>query len=435
MTIVVREFEGPRGVRDGGELERFEAIRHRAIAGCSDPLGGQPQTVLVTGGTGCIGTTLLEMLGRTGPYRLLSLARRPPAPGRRLPGVTYLRGDVRRAADVRRALASERVDLVAHLAAQRDPGLAERRVYETVSTNLFGTGVVLGVSGECGVPSVVIASTGKALRYYTSDVYAATKALLEYRASRAAERWGYHVACARFTHVVDNSLIYEKLSRWTSCGCDVTLHGPEVFFHAQSALECAELLLTGARLDPGGVCGSGLVALRDLGWPPIDLLQMARDMIARNASTSRITFTGFGPGYEEEQFVGTYNPATAGEHSPLLNALEADLASGVDPNPSVVEGLTVSERSDELDHLLDELDELVRTPAHRCQVTSRLREASLELLAVRLSAGRGSTLDQISAISAAREQTCPDHVVIAERLALLAAGKVSGGLSASGSRG
>jgi len=72
---------------------------------------------------------------------------------------------------------------VFHVAAQRDPGLAEVEVHRTVSTNVLGTRTVLTAAAEAGLPQVVCASTGKALRPYSPDMYTARS-----RPAAAAER-------------------------------------------------------------------------------------------------------------------------------------------------------------------------------------------------------------------------------------------------------
>src|ERR1700749_3874438 len=60
-----------------GESERFDSIKDRGIAldvpATSAWLGGR--TVLVTGGTGCIGSKLLAEVNRFGPGRVISVTR------------------------------------------------------------------------------------------------------------------------------------------------------------------------------------------------------------------------------------------------------------------------------------------------------------------------------------------------------------------------
>src|SRR5436189_2168974 len=87
---------------------------------------------------------------------------------------------------------------------------------------------------------VVYASTGKALRPYSPEVYAASKRAAEWIMSAAAARAGARTrySAARFTHVVNNSLVYQRLLDWSADGV-MRLHGADIFFYAQSALESA----------------------------------------------------------------------------------------------------------------------------------------------------------------------------------------------------
>ncbi|MBV8487303.1 MAG: NAD(P)-dependent oxidoreductase, partial [Planctomycetaceae bacterium] len=227
----------------GTALAEFRQIRNRGIGGfrtCGPPPAAR---VLVTGGTGCIGTALLRHLRAQGVENITSISRRLPAPERRIHNVDYRVIDVRDVSLVRRTFRLKNPDLVIHLAGQRQPALAERRVAETLSSNIFGTMSVLAAAGEAGVPRVVTASTGKALRFFASEVYTASKKLAEYLVRQGPERWGTSCATVRFTHVVDNSLVYQRFLRWVEAGEPIRLHGPGIAFYAQSAREAAQLLM------------------------------------------------------------------------------------------------------------------------------------------------------------------------------------------------
>ena len=179
-----------------------------------------------------------------------------------------------------------RPDVVVHLAAQRDPARAEVDVLGTIATNVIGTHNTLEVAGRLGASSIAVASTGKAMRYYTSSVYAATKKVVEHLTVRARLRWNYSANCARFTHVVNNSLVYDKFLRATLRGAPIPLHAANVRFYVQSALESAQLVLASA-----GSGGGGTFALRDLG-EPIELVELARDLAAREESSRFWTSSG-----------------------------------------------------------------------------------------------------------------------------------------------
>ena len=309
----------------GVELERFMEIRRRQLCVPSDELAAwlRGARVLVTGGTGCIGGTLTGLLAGLGPAQLVSLSRGQTTAWPRQPGVDYRHADIRDRRTLDRLLADLRPDVVFHLAAQRDPGLAETEVHRTVTTNVLGTRNVLAAAAAAGVPQVVCASTGKALRPYSPDVYTASKRAAEWLAASAAEVHGLRVAAARFTHVVDNSLVYLRLLFWARQGV-IRLHAPDISFYAQSALESAQLLLVAGLASQAGRLR--VHAITDLGWP-ICLLDLALDVLAQAGSATPIYFSGYASGYEESPFPGLYDPATAGEVSPLINALEASQAS------------------------------------------------------------------------------------------------------------
>jgi hypothetical protein len=63
-------------------------------------------------------------------------------------------------------------------------------------------------------------------------------------------------------------------------------------------------------------------AIADLGWP-VSLLDLTLGVLAARDSGAPVYLSGYDPGYEEVPFPGLYDPATAGELSPLLNAFEA----------------------------------------------------------------------------------------------------------------
>jgi NAD(P)-dependent dehydrogenase (short-subunit alcohol dehydrogenase family) len=302
------------------ELDRYLGTRHRGI---SVPLSRmtaavRDRTVVVTGGSGCIGTALLEQLSALAPCRLLSVAIGRPL--RPVAGVDYVHLDIRRADELNRFFSRHRPDIVFHLAAQRDPGLAEREVAATLSTNVIGTGNVAAAAERSGVHRLVYASTGKAVRPYTTDVYAGSKRIGEWFMATVAARG--HVRCSgvRFTHVVDNSIILDRLQRWCARREVVRLHCSDALFYVQSARESAQLLLTALLAPPDDVFR--LHVLRDLGWP-VSPLDLALGMMIRTRVVPPLYFAGYDAGYERKPYPGLYDPMMAGDMSPLVNSIEA----------------------------------------------------------------------------------------------------------------
>ncbi|GAA2903227.1 hypothetical protein GCM10010472_71810 [Pseudonocardia halophobica] len=292
------------------EHDRFRAVVRRGVAGLR-PLDLAGETVLVTGGTGCIGTALLEQLAATPHRRIVSLNRGMTRPRHLVPGVEYQQVDVRSADDVGAAFRRIRPDAVFHLAAVRDPGAAEREVRRTVETNVLGSRNVFRAAEEVRAGRLVFASTGKAVRYFTRDVYAATKKIGEALLSGVTLPV---TSAVRFTHVVDNSLILGKLRQWCEGGT-IRLHSPDIAFYGQSALESAQLMAAAAER-------SGLVTLRNLQWP-FSLLDLALGVRREASSSAPIYFCGYEAGYEAGVHPASYDPGTAGDAGPLINALES----------------------------------------------------------------------------------------------------------------
>ena len=230
--------------------------------------------------------------------------------------------DVRDRAAMDRLIGEVKPDLVFHVAAQRDPGLAEAQVHRTVSTNVLGTRNVLTAAAEAGVPQVVCASTGKAMRSYSPDIYTASKRAAEWVASVVPANSEMLCPAGRFTHVLDNSIIYKRLLSWAdeADGAVIRLHSPDIAFYVQSALESAQLL-------PLACLGSRrgefrVHAISDLGWP-VSLLDLALAVLARSDSATPIYFSGYDRGNEEIPFPGLYDPMSAADVGPLLNTFEA----------------------------------------------------------------------------------------------------------------
>jgi hypothetical protein len=416
--------------RDSPDSERFrfETTQERCIPGYGGDLLPTWNRVLVTGGTGCVGHCVLtHLVGELPDANLLSVARRRPATHSRLDRVTYVSGDVRNSPRMTELMVDFRPDLVIHLAAQRNPALAEQWVDQTVSTNNLGTQVVLDAAGAAGVASVVIASTGKAVRFFTHDVYAATKKLVEYQAAVAAKKYdGMRVSCARFTHVVDNSLVAQNILKWIDGDEPIRLHSPLVQLPVQSALECFQLLMVAGIVGESG--RSRIVALRDLGWPPIDLLELTLDYLAAAPrSLAPVVFTGYPAGYEAEAYPGTYDPMTAGEVSPLVNCAEAMSA---EPTPVLGSSVDFFETTDvfceDLDERLSKLTDACRVKKNDRVIGDLLRRASESLLQHSIEQLDSERIRRIHRLGRRHNPLVDDHAFIHRRLEeLLSTGPVA----------
>jgi hypothetical protein len=141
------------------------------------------------------------------------------------------------------------------------------------------------------------------------------------------------ISAGRFTHVLDNSIIYKRLLSWADEAEDgiIRLHSPDIAFYVQSALESAQLLLLACLGSERAEFR--VLAISDLGWP-VSLMDLALAVLGRSGSATPIYVSGYDQGYEEIPFPGLYDPMTAGDVSPLLNAFEAGAVVG-SPCPMV----------------------------------------------------------------------------------------------------
>ena len=381
------------------EHERFLAIAERGLclpeAELADLL--QDATVLVTGGTGCIGSTLTAQLAARRPGRLVSVSRGITGKWPQHEDAEYRHADVRDRAAMDALIREITPDVVFHLAAQRDPGLAEVEVHRTVSTNVLGTRTVLTAAAEAGVPQVVCASTGKALRPYSPDMYTASKRAAEWVASGVAASSDMLISAGRFTHVLDNSIIYKRLLSWADEAEDgtVRLHSPDIAFYVQSALESAQLLLLACLGSERAEFR--VLAISDLGWP-VSLMDLALAVLARSGSTTPVYLSGYDQGYEEIPFPGLYDPMTAGDVSPLLNAFEAGAVVG-SPCPMVNSfrvDMAPEPRAVKLLTALAEVSDRTRDPA---TVRGALNELSWSLLDCTLRAAPPKALARSAAMA------------------------------------
>jgi len=137
-------------------------------------------TVLVTGGTGSFGATMVRRLLATGVEQVRVLSRdeakqdnmrRELADSR----VRFYLGDVRDFASVRDAVRG--VDFVFHAAALKQVPSCEFFPQQAVRTNVMGSDNVITAAEQAGVQSVVCLSTDKAV--YPINAMGMSKAMME----------------------------------------------------------------------------------------------------------------------------------------------------------------------------------------------------------------------------------------------------------------
>jgi hypothetical protein len=277
---------------------------------------------------------------------------------------------------------------------------------------VLGTRNVLLAAAQAGVPQVVCASTGKALRPYSPDIYTASKRAAEWVSAGVAARSDVTISASRFTHVLDNSIICRRLQAWALDGDAVRLHSPDIVFYVQSARESAHLLLLAAL---GAKQGEYRInAISDLGWP-VSLLDVTLGVLDEAGSASPVYFSGYDKGYEEVAFPGLYDPLTAGDVSPLINAFEAAVLTDT-PSPRVdtfAPGLVPERRSFKMLAALDAACQRTRDPD---VIRAALDELSWAILGEALRAAPARALERSAALTRRHGPLSPVHQRVLEAI-------------------
>jgi UDP-glucose 4-epimerase len=164
------------------------------------------KTVLISGGTGSFGHTVVERILQTDVHQVRVFSRdeaKQDAMRHRIGDdrVQYIIGDVRDEASVGGAMRG--VDHVFHAAALKQVPSCEFFPEQAVSTNVRGSHNIITEAEEAGVTSVVCLSTDKAV--YPVNAMGMTKALMEKLARAHARRVNgvsTTVSCVRYGNVM-----------------------------------------------------------------------------------------------------------------------------------------------------------------------------------------------------------------------------------------
>ena len=164
-------------------------------------------TLLITGGTGSFGKTMLRGLLSEGVEQIRLLSRDEEKQDAlrnelRDDRVRYYIGDIRNSESVKRAMAG--VDCVFHAAALKQVPSCEFFPMEAVRTNIQGSGNVIHAAVDAGVKSLVCLSTDKAV--FPVNTMCISKAMMEKLAQSAARDLGLNasttISCVRYGNVM-----------------------------------------------------------------------------------------------------------------------------------------------------------------------------------------------------------------------------------------
>ena len=218
----------------------------------------QDKSILVTGGTGSIGSEIVRKLLQCEPRVVRVLSNDENGlfnlehELRGGPRVRLLIGDVKDKQRLQRAI--EGIDFVFHAAALKHVPLCEYNPFEAVQTNVLGTQNVIESAIEEEVDKFITLSTDKAVN--PINVMGATKLLAE----RLTVSANYHkgakktaFSCVRFGNVLDSRgsvvpLFREQIQN----GGPVTITDPDMTRFVMSIPRAIDLVLEAAKMAEGG---------------------------------------------------------------------------------------------------------------------------------------------------------------------------------------
>ncbi len=213
--------------------------------------------ILVTGGTGSIGSEIVRQLLACEPavVRILSRDDTKQAALEESLGrgdrLRYLIGDVRDLYRMRRAM--EGIDIVFHAAALKHVPTCEYNPFEAVQTNVLGTQNVVQAALDAKVARVVVISTDKAVN--PVNTMGAAKLLAE-RIAVAADAWARpatRLCAVRFGNVVGSrGSLVPVIAAQVAKGGPVTVTDPRMTRFLMTIADAVGLVLEAGAVAEGG---------------------------------------------------------------------------------------------------------------------------------------------------------------------------------------
>lgn len=277
-------------------------------------------SVCLVTGLGCVGKCLVDKLSNFDSKMIVVVDIKPLSDEQVLAdNVVYVQADISKEYDIDRVFRMYRPEFIFHTAAQRDPGMAEIYIKETIATNILGTwNIVKTCERHSSVKQCTFSSTGKASRYYTEEVYAATKKICEYILDTYAKGSRVKFSMVRFTHILENSLMNMGFRDAVDAPY-LSVHSPGKYVTAQNVSEAGDLMLNSLLSSKEGQCTFSLV--RHLEWP-VESLEVALFYIKQRGSQIPVIFEGNPKGYSEKFFRGQMDWSDPEDLNLLINAYE-----------------------------------------------------------------------------------------------------------------
>jgi FlaA1/EpsC-like NDP-sugar epimerase len=216
------------------------------------------KNILVTGGTGSIGSEIVRKLLQYEPKAVRVFSNDEYAQFsfqqelQNYPNIRFLVGNVRDKERLR--MAAEDIDFIFHTASLKHVPICEYNPFEAVKTNVLGTQNVIEVAMEVEAEKLISISTDKAVN--PVNVMGATKLLAErlIASANCYKGWKRTVfSCVRFGNVFDSrgsvvTLFQEQIKK----GGPITITAPDMTRFVISISKAVELVLKAMEMAQGG---------------------------------------------------------------------------------------------------------------------------------------------------------------------------------------
>lgn len=204
------------------------------------------KTLLITGGTGSFGNTVIKRFLATDikEIRIFSRDEKKQNDMRLLydnPKLKFFIGDVRDKDSIKKAMTG--VDYVFHAAALKQVPSCEFFPIEAIKTNCLGTNNVLDTAIECNVKKVICLSTDKAA--YPINAMGMTKALMEKVAiAKARDEHNTIICVTRYGNVMGSrGSVIPIFYKQAECGEPLTITSSTMTRYMMTLPQAVDLVL------------------------------------------------------------------------------------------------------------------------------------------------------------------------------------------------
>lgn len=339
---------GRMGLKEVRSVAIEDLLSREAISfdwrGIQSQLAGK--SVLITGGSGSIGSELCRQVARLGVARLVILdqsehglfqiERELRAHYSHL-DLNFVLGDICDKALLERVFTTHKPSVVFHAAAYKHVPILEQQVREAVRNNIIGTNTVADMAITYGADAFVLISTDKAV--CPSSIMGASKRFAELLCEAKSRGTQTRCITVRFGNVLGSAgSVVPLFQRQIDDGGPVTVTHPDATRYFMTIAEACQLILQAVAAGKGGE-----IFVLDMG-EPVNITYLAEQMIRlaghEPGRDIAIVYSGLRPGekLEEALFHAAESPSPTthdklllAQHTPRpvseVNAIFSDLVS------------------------------------------------------------------------------------------------------------